>query len=808
MPDYEVVDSKGRKHRVRLDKEPTDAERQEIERELSALPGEGEKPAPRVAFRPGTGRQANTKVTGQDIVAGLGPAAKRLGQGLLEYADAGVGFAADSVKSLFAPRGTYTSRLQQEGDILGRGLIPFPDVLEAGLSPKPYKGSVFEDRFQKDPGGTVLDAALLAAPGVMKRTGAGAKVAAALQKFESKGVGGGRTLTISDLERLPDEGYQPMLSRPSMPDVELTPTRAAFREAQRGREEGLTTLARRARQGLDENGLAIGEGEPMATVKPDRSHVDAMAKILDESAPRRAMDSRSATPNELLKAIDGMEGIDEGTRRSLRKQLLKGQVTPEFYDAMDVAMGLKPKPITMPASEGGAGLMSLAPDEVKAWEDLSDETKWAIDLGADPRGAELMGERSFGGVNAKRQRMRTDPMTSLIRQGLDIANVPRSLSYSGDLNPALRQGGVLGAGNPKLVLGAARASLQAALSEAGAVRLTDDLQARPNAPLYRQLGLQVQESAQPNNELFRSSAAEKIPGIGRVVKASDRSYSAYLSRLRADAFDGVVEKWRKGGIEPSTHPRQYKALADWINTASGYGDLGLFDPVKGEALIRSKGLKGKSADVVKAMGKMGVVMNELGASPRNQAAKINMVRTLVDPRVPVEVRKIAAKDMGAHLAMVSSVVGAAAAMGYKVETRPDHTNFGKIEVSGENGTKTYLDLWGGAQPWARLVAQEAMGTKNGKPADRGELLAKRLEAVLAPTPSYLLEARRGTTYSGEKFDAVEGFKQRMWPLAWQDLSASIRAHGAGQGILFGGLAQVGGGVQNYKNDREKREARY
>jgi hypothetical protein len=61
--------------------------------------------------------------------------------------------------------------------------------------------------------------------------------------------------------------------------------------------------------------------------------------------------------------------------------------------------------------------------------------------------------------------------------------------------------------------------------------------------------------------------AEKIPG----VRASNRAYVVYLNRLRADMFDAMSATLARNG-EPTM--AEYKAIAQYINVATGRGSFG------------------------------------------------------------------------------------------------------------------------------------------------------------------------------------------------------------------------------------------
>src|SRR5690606_29468999 len=71
-------------------------------------------------------------------------------------------------------------------------------------------------------------------------------------------------------------------------------------------------------------------------------------------------------------------------------------------------------------------------------------------------------------------------------------------------------------------------------------------------------------------EAFMSRQADKIPG----VKRSERAYTGFLNKLRADTFDSIVTKAKEAGIDVEADPDGLKTLARFVNNATGRGDLG------------------------------------------------------------------------------------------------------------------------------------------------------------------------------------------------------------------------------------------
>ena len=68
-----------------------------------------------------------------------------------------------------------------------------------------------------------------------------------------------------------------------------------------------------------------------------------------------------------------------------------------------------------------------------------------------------------------------------------------------------------------------------------------------------------------------SSFAEKIPVVGRIVKAGSMAFTGFLNKLRADVFDDLINKAQSLGIK--VEGRLAKDLARFISSATGRGTL-------------------------------------------------------------------------------------------------------------------------------------------------------------------------------------------------------------------------------------------
>ena len=68
-----------------------------------------------------------------------------------------------------------------------------------------------------------------------------------------------------------------------------------------------------------------------------------------------------------------------------------------------------------------------------------------------------------------------------------------------------------------------------------------------------------------------SNLAERIPIIGRIVRASGRAYTGVADKIRADLFDYMIKYGEQFKIPDKN--RYLKSAADFINTATGRGRI-------------------------------------------------------------------------------------------------------------------------------------------------------------------------------------------------------------------------------------------
>lgn len=254
-----------------------------------------------------------------------------------------------------------------------------------------------------------------------------------------------------------------------------------------------------------------------------------------------------------------------------------------------------------------------------------------------------------------------------------------------------------------------------------------DIASRPNA----MNGLYKKEKLALGNieEAFPEGLPEKIPGLGRIFKASETAYNAFLQRQRADIFDKYVQVAKKTGAD-------IEGVGRLVNSLTGRGNLGALEPVAN-------------------------VINNVFFSPRFLKSQIDV---LTAHRFDKKMGKFAKKQAAINLLKVvmgtATVLAIAKAIAPKsVDFDSRSSDFGKIRVGD-----TRFDVAGGMSSLIVLATKLAIG--QSKNSDTGVVTdlnsgkfgaPTKLDAVynffegkLSPAGSVAKDLLKGEDFNGDK----------------------------------------------------------
>ena len=379
------------------------------------------------------------------------------------------------------------------------------------------------------------------------------------------------------------------------------------------------------------------------------------------------------------------------------------------------------------------------------------------------------------------------------------------------MSAPLRQGVLLAPRQPKAFTKAMGESFRQVFSPKNFKNWLDDL---PNHPNYDQMKAAKLYIADPDSlarglagreESFMSRIAERFPKsevpiikypvnlfgsvynttIGAGVRASERAYVSFLNKLRVDVFTKLATNF---GAEKKLSVDELKSIGNFVNTATGRGDLG--------ALERS-----------------AQALNSVFFSPRLIAARFNALNPVWYAKQTKQVRREAIKTMATFIgtgATILALLDVAGGDKIDIEVDPRSTDFGKVRVGNVR-----WDMWGGFQQWVRMFSQVASrqkkSTKTGEIQDltgKGfsdsplDVIGRFARYKLAPVPSLIFELIDGQTVFGEDVKLSREVAENTIPLYFQDLIDAVNEEGVEAIFTIGLPAFFGVGVNIHKSRSE------
>jgi len=384
---------------------------------------------------------------------------------------------------------------------------------------------------------------------------------------------------------------------------------------------------------------------------------------------------------------------------------------------------------------------------------------------------------------------------------IETMNIPRAALATADMSAFLRQGVIEIAAHPIVSLKAMYKSLDFVFHPSSFVNYFNGLIKDPAYKLMRNSGLAMTDPRKlagglaAREEAFISRYLQKIPILGDIVSASERSYTGFLTKLRVDLFKQWSDELLSKGLSPVKDAHIFKSTANIINTFTGRGGLGALDDIAPELSVAF-------------------------FSPRLVAARFNAMNPVWYATLPPELRQKAIGDFAKFVGVGLSTIGLVKM--YKdannipdsklsLEADPRSSDFGKIRVGN-----TRFDIWGGFQQWARVMAQittgERKSTKTGEIVSltkdeypfttKKEVLLRFIEGKLAPAPALVNELMAGAkTFTGEDMTAETVFKEKFIPMYIQDIADAYEDGGLGKAVGAGSGAFFGIGVQTWDTSR-------
>jgi hypothetical protein len=362
-------------------------------------------------------------------------------------------------------------------------------------------------------------------------------------------------------------------------------------------------------------------------------------------------------------------------------------------------------------------------------------------------------------------------------QVMSAINLPRALVATADMSATARQGRILGNANPKEWKDAFVAGVKAFGNENYAREVEASIIRHPNFDWLRQGGIEITRRTgagvklAQREEAFMTDLAQRLPVIGKIVRASERSHVTLLNKLRSDVTFKAVEGWTTAGrsLDNPATLKKWKQYGTWINTATGRGPM------------------------PKSLQPFAPTMNALFFSPRFNTSRIYTPVALVRAatnRDPELVRLIA--DDLLKFTMTNMTILAIADTAFPGVSinylHPGRSDYLKLKVG-----PTRIDFWAGHDQYPRLVWRLVSGTETqtGKKLDRtaGDIIGQFLRFKMTPTVSLAYSVLQGRGPFGERLQFGPEVASNTIPLAaqaiWEALQEGAKVH---QAPLYGSLS--------------------
>jgi len=434
-------------------------------------------------------------------------------------------------------------------------------------------------------------------------------------------------------------------------------------------------------------------------------------------------------------------------------------------------------------------LAGLATGSIR--EDMLDAM---LEWGVPKQVTRQMDMREYQVDRAKRQVraiIAQSELTGLKRLGVEALATPRALKATADLSATLRQGLLLGAGNPVKATQSFVKALVATANPAYANKLDKQIHMSKLAPVRKSAGLYISEGAlSPEEVQFMQSLAHRLPGASKIIEASERHYTTFLNQLRVSVFDDMLSKY------PDMSMEEQKALADFINVSTGRGRM-----------TDSK------------------LMNNVLFSPRFAVSRLQAPADFIGLtkegramwKSPAARRQMLT-SWGVFIGTATMLASLAKLNGAEVQLDDvESPDWGKIRYGD-----TSVDVYAGFQQPIRLIARLAKMAKSPASEIKGtayDILNQFLDYKVSPNVAIVLNSIGKKDPVGQPFlvdkngktspaiIAQDLGKAMGVPLGMAEIFSLWKGKGTndfGKAVLTGGVI-LGLGTQTYDRNREKAE---
>lgn len=396
-------------------------------------------------------------------------------------------------------------------------------------------------------------------------------------------------------------------------------------------------------------------------------------------------------------------------------------------------------------------------------------------------------------------------------RGVETLNLSRSILTSLDLSAVLRQGGFLALANPKRLAEAFGPMLKSFVSDKARYDAMEKIKNDPDFAAAQRAKLFLSDINDADlskmEEAFFSRWVDKIPGWagGGLLRGSQRAYTTFLNMLRFSQFKAMKRALERNG---KITLYEGKALANFINVASGRGVIGLSDKQQANPALAT-----------------------VFFSPRLVSSRFNLLFGQPLYGGTMRTRKLVAMEYVKFLAGVTAAMGLAALM----RDPEDEEKFIEIDPRSADFLKarfgdSRLDLFGGLLQatvlLSRLVTGETktlageevslrdslrplellrelqgepqLGDKPAMGADTLSVLGRFLRSKLSPVAGSMANMMVGEDYLGKPTTIQNEAAKMLVPMSFGSILDAMEAQGVPRGTALSILSLFGAGLQTYK----------
>lgn len=522
-------------------------------------------------------------------------------------------------------------------------------------------------------------------------------------------------------------------------------------------------------------GLRSGEINPQKLADMDSvTRRNFLAKYVGEDAApavNAEFESKLLLKNQIKGMTTwakGVAGVSGQTRRDLLTRIEKMDRVLDPADKKAFLADLAEKKLGVGVSVDEAKTIAMMSNTIsKLKEKRLPDGRWANETDMMDYGRAVwdLGDYLGGLKNYEEAVKLADfgkrPVGSAGKIIVETGGVAKALTASLDLGGFLRQGLKTLINNPNIWRKNVLNTLNATARELGGKNMMRELQARIYADPMYDLAQRGRLAVGNIEEAFPTRIHEKLPGIGRVYRASDVAYTGFVQQARFDLFKEYVKRLEQKGININD-TKELRAIAEVANSQLGRGKL----PFGFE----------KNADV----------FNKLFFAPR-------FVKSLFDTfTLPMTAqtqlaRRIAAENTLKEVGAIASLIVAINA--YRpgsVELDPRSSDFGKIKIGD-----TRFDITGGNAGIMTLVSRiiptldkgewgyYSKSTSTGSVRELGEaptgpqnaldVAGRWIQTKASPFTAIVLDALRGEDFLGNQITVEGQLKKLYLPLIARNL---------------------------------------